>query len=329
MSRNLTRRRFIETGTAIVAAMPCAGFARAQAWPSKPIKIICAYPAGGITDLFARSYGDFVSEKVGQPVVVENKTGAGGILAAQAVKTAPADGHTLLFAITPTILQNRVLYKSLPYDTDKDFVLIACMPTGSLPLVAHKSTGATNLKEFVQYARSNKTSAGAFGAGSTAHIAATELNKAFGIQMTIAHYRGEAPMWQDLAAGAIQVGSGSYAGASSVLQSGAGRAIAVTQTKRMKKLPDVATYLEQGLTSKAFQLKTYICVVGPAGMRLQIVERLSALFVEGGDSERVQRLLDTFGIDEGPLGHEDFKKLYADEGPIWISLAKNLGLTPK
>ena len=235
----------------------------------------------------------------------------------------------MLFAISATILQNRVLYSNLPYDTDKDFVLIACMPAGNLPFVAHKSTGATNLKEFGEYARKNRTNIGTFGPGTNPHVATLELNKHFGLQMEAVHYRGEAPMWQDLAAGIIQAGMGSFPGASNVLQSGAGKVIAVTRTKRMRKLPDVATFLEQGLTSKVFQLTGYICAVGPIGVSQEIVERLSALIVEGGKSERIQKILDTFGIDETPLGHDEFKKLYAEEGPIWIASVKSLGLTPE
>jgi tripartite-type tricarboxylate transporter receptor subunit TctC len=328
MALRITRRGFIGTGAATIA-LPLADSTLAQAWPSKPIKIVCAYPAGGLADLFARAYGDYISQKVGQPVVVENKPGAGGTLAAQAVKAAPADGYTLLFAISATILQNRVLYKNLPYDTDKDFVLVACMPAGNLPFVAQKSTGATNFKEFVEYARKNKVSIGTFGPGTSPHVVTAELNKLFGLEMEAIHYRGEAPMWQDLTAGVIQAGMGSFAGASNVLQSGAGRVIAVTRTKRMKKLPDVATFLEQGLTSKVFQLTGYICAVGPTGMPQEIVDRLSGLIVEGARTERIQKLLDTFGIDELPLPHEEFKKLYAEEGPIWISAVQSLGLTPE
>jgi tripartite-type tricarboxylate transporter receptor subunit TctC len=127
----------------------------------------------------------------------------------------------------------------------------------------------------------------------------------------------------------IQAASGSYAAASNVLQSGAGRPVAVPQTKRMQKLPDVATFLEQGVSSRAFQLKGFICLVGPTGMPGEIVQRLSDLCVEGGKSERVSKLLDTFGIDESAAGHEDFKKLVAEEGPIWIGLVQSLGLTPE
>jgi tripartite-type tricarboxylate transporter receptor subunit TctC len=329
MSSKITRRTLIKSGMATAAALPLAGTAWAQAWPSKPIKIVVGYPAGGLTDLFARAYGEYVGQKLGQPVVVENRPGAGGTVAAQAVKVAPPDGYTLMFTITTTMVMNRVLYKNLPYDPEKDFVLISCMPSGGLPLVASKATGATNLNEFAAYARKNRVSFGTYAAGSAAHIAVGELNKHFGLKMEAVHYRGEAPMRQDLSAGVIQAGIGSYVAASNVIQSGAGRPIAVSQTPRMRKLPDVATYLEQGVTSRAFQLTGYIGAVGPAGIPQEIVQRLSDAMVEGGRSERVQKLLDTYGIDRAAMGHQEFRKLHEDEAPTWISLVQGLGLTPE
>jgi len=329
MSSKITRRTVVKSGIATAAALPLAGTAWAQAWPAKPIRVIVGYPAGGLTDLFARAYGEYVGQKLGQPLVVENRPGAGGTVAAQAVKAAPADGYTLMFTITTTMVMNRVLYKSLPYDADKDFVLISSMFAGHLPFVAAKATGATNLAEFAEYARKNRVSAGTYAAGSYAHMAIAEINKHFGLQMEAVHYRGEAPMWQDMAAGVIQAATASYAGASNVLQSGAGRAIAVPQMTRMRKLPDVATFHEQGVNSRLFTLKGYICAVGPAGMPQEIVQRLSDLMVEGGKSERVQKLLDTFGIDESAVGQLEFRRLYDQENPIWISLVRSLGLTPE
>ena len=337
MSRSVTRHTFAKSGIALAAALVAAAGTLplasaptwAETWPSKPIKIVCAFPAGGLTDAFARAYGDHLSQKLGQPVIVENRAGATGSIAALAVKQSPPDGYTLLVAINATFAQNRVLYKNLAYDPDKDFVLISSMTAGHLPFVAAKATGATNLKEFIEFARKNETNVGTFGAGTFPHILVAELNKQFGLQMKAVHYRGEGPMWQDLSAGVIQAGIGSYPAASNVLQSGAGRAIAVSQTRRLRKLPDVATYLEQGVTSRAFQLRGYICAVGPTGIPQEIVQRLSDLMVEGGKSERVQKLLDTFGVDESALGHEEFRRLYNEEGPIWISLVQSLGLTPE
>lgn len=123
MPLKITRRGFVSAGAAAFA-MASGDSAFAQTWPSKAIRFVVAYPPGGLTDLFARAYGDFIAQSVGQPVVVENKPGAGGTLGAQAVKASPADGYTVLFAITGTLFQNRIIYRNLPYDPDKDFVPI-------------------------------------------------------------------------------------------------------------------------------------------------------------------------------------------------------------
>ena len=169
MALKITRRGFIATGAVAIAfSHPDSGWT--QTWPSKPIKIVCAYPAGGLTNWFARMYGEYLSQKLGQPVVVENKAGASGSIGAAAVKQSPPDGYTLLVAITATLAQSRVLFKSLPYDADKDFALISNMSAGHLPLVVGKATNATNLKEFVEYARKNVTNVGTFGPGSYPHI---------------------------------------------------------------------------------------------------------------------------------------------------------------
>jgi tripartite-type tricarboxylate transporter receptor subunit TctC len=328
MGRQISRRHLFVSCLALAVAAYLASPAWAQAWPAKPIKIVVGYPAGGLTDLFARAYGEYISQKVGQPVLVENKAGAGGSIAAQAVKSAPADGYTLMFTIATTMIMNRVLYKSLPYDADKDFVLISSMSPGQLPFVVHKSTGAKTLNEFFAYAKTNKATYGTYAPGSYAHIAIVELNKHFGTNVEVVHYRGEAPMWQDFNAGVIQAASGSYAAASNVLTTGVGTAVA-NWPKRSKRLPDVPSFKELGMKSKVFDLEGFICVVGPAGMPKEAVDKLSDLMVEGGRSERVQKLLATFGIDEPAVGQAAFRKLYEAEKPVWIELVSSLGLTPQ
>ncbi len=329
-----SRREVLRFGSAAAAAaaLPAPAIAQgspAANWPNKPIRIIVGFPAGGLTDSFARAYGEFISQKTGQPVTVENKTGASGAIAAEQVKNAAPDGYTLMWTISTTMIMNKVLFKKLPYDPDKDFVLISWMSAGHLPFIVHKSVPATNLAEFAAYARANKTSVGTYGAGSYSHIAVEELNKHFGLKMEAVHYRGEAPMWIDVGSGAIQAGSGSYAAASGVLQSGNGRAIAVPTRERMRKLPNVATFYEQGVTSKAFQIQGFIGLVGPAGIPMPIVEKLSAMMVEGGKSERIQKMLDTFGVDVPAQDHKFFQKIITEEGPIWIDLLKALNLEPQ
>lgn len=327
MSRSVTRRIFVKSSIATAAALPFTGTgAWAQAWPSRPIKIVCSNFAGGITDLLARAYGDYLSQTLGQPVVVENKPGAGGTVAAQAVKASPADGHTLLFALIGTMVQNRVLYRNLPYDPDKDFVLISTMSLGSGVLMAHRSTGATNMKEFVEFARTNRTNVGTWGAGTAAHMVIAELNKQFGLQMEAVHYGRS--MWPDFDAGVLQAAQGAYLSSINSAQTGTGRVIAVGP-RRTRKLPDVPTFAEQGVTSRLFGLSGYCCLAGPSAMPREIVERLSTLMVEAGRSERVQRLMDTHGIDEAAVGHVEARALHEAEKPVWIELVSSLGLTPQ
>jgi tripartite-type tricarboxylate transporter receptor subunit TctC len=323
-----TRRGVLRYGAA-AAASSLAAPAIAETWPSKPIRIVCGYPVGGLTDIFARAYGEGIAQATGQPVVVENKTGASGAIAAEQVKAAPADGYTLMWTISTTLIMNKVLFKKLPYDPDKDFVPISWMDAGHLPTILHKSVPAAGLKDLAQYARNNKVSLGTYGAGSYSHVAVAALNRHFGLTMEAVHYRGEGPMWVDVGSGAIQGGSGSVAAASGVLQTGNGRAIAVPTKVRMKKLPDVPTFLEQGVTDVAFQVRGCIALVGPAAMPKQIVLKLSDVMVQLGKSDRIQKILTTFGIDMAAQDHVYFEKYLAEEGPVWIELVKGLNMEPQ
>lgn len=303
--------------------------ARAQAWPNKPVRVTVTFPAGGLTDVWARTYSELAAQKLGQPFVVENKAGASGAIGAEQLAKAPADGYNLMFTISTTMVMNKVLFKSLPYNPDKDFVPVAFFSAGHLPLIVHKDVPAKNIKEFVDFARKNKVSLGTYGAGSYSHVAVAELNKFFDLKMEAVHYRGEAPMWQDVASGAIHGGSGSYAAAAGVLQSNSGRAIAVPTSTRMGKLPDVGTFLEQGVTAKGFQLQGWIGAFYQTGTPAEIVEKLSAIFVEAGKTERVRKILDTFGIDDSARDHKYMRKVIDEEGPVWMELVRGLGITPQ
>jgi tripartite-type tricarboxylate transporter receptor subunit TctC len=324
-----SRRDVLGYGGAAAASLLAAPAIGQAPWPSKPIRIICGYPAGGLTDIFARAYGEYIAQKTGQPVTVENKAGASGAIAAEQVKGAAPDGYTLMWTISTTMIMNKVLFKKLPYDPDKDFVLISWMNAGHLPTIVAKNVPATNLKEFVDWAKGRKISLGTYGAGSYSHVVVETLNRLYGLSMEAVHYRGEALMWQDVASSSIQGGSGSYAAASSVLQGGTGRPIAVPSMTRMRKLPDVSTFYEQGATDRAFLVRGWIGLVGPAGMPKEVVQRLSDMMVEGGKTERIQKILDTFGIDEAARDQAYFEKVVREEGPVWIDLVKSLNIEPQ
>lgn len=326
---NISRRHFIAS-TAAASALPLiGGAAQAQTdWPNKQIRIIAGYPAGGQTDLFARAYGEYIRTVTGQSVVVENKAGASGSVAAVEFKRSAPDGYTLMFTISTTLIMNRLLIKDIAYDTDKDFIIVSIMPAGSLPFVASEKTGAKTLDEFIAYARkTEKVSIGTYGAGSYAHMAVHEMNKQYGTKIEAVHYRGEAPMWTDVAGGFIDGAHGSYGAALSVLQSGRGRALAVSR-KRMSTLPDVPTFIEQGAKSPIFGLTGFQSCSVPVGTPREIVMKLSNLLVEGGKSEKVQQVLKAYGVDEAAMTFEATQKLYKDEAPLWLEAVASLGLTP-
>jgi tripartite-type tricarboxylate transporter receptor subunit TctC len=320
------RRDVLRLGAA-AALLPAPAIA--QAWPAKPIRIVVTYPPGGLTDVYARAYGEYVSQKVGQPVVVENKAGAAGAIGAEIVKGAPADGYTLMFTNSTTMVQNKVLFKKLPYDPDKDFALVAWFNTGHLPTAVGKDVPAKTVAEFAAWAKDRKVSLATYGAGSYAHVVAETLNRHYGLKMEAVHYRGEALMWQDVASGAVQSASGSYAAMLPFVQSGAVRIIAVPTMVRMKKLPDVPTFYEQGLQEKAFQVRGWVGCAAPAGTPDDVVQKLSDLMVEGGKTERVQKINETFGIDEAARDRAYFKKVIDEEGPVWLDVIKSLNIEPQ
>lgn len=327
MDTRIRRRTVLQAGAA--SALPLFSIAsHAQSWPQRPIRLVVGYPAGGQTDLFARTYGEYITQQTGQQVLIENKPGAGGSLAAADLKRAEPDGHTFMFTISTTVVMNRVLYKSLPYDFDRDFRLVSVMPSGSLPTLAATRTGATSVKQFIEHARrTEKVNLGTYAAGSYAHMVVAELNKEFDLRMEAVHYKGEAPMWTDVGGGITDAGTGSYGAALPLLQSGKARAIGVSR-KRIRQLPDVPTFQEQGVQSKAFQLTGFQSCVAHIGTPMPIVRRMAELLVAGGQTARIQQQMANFGVDETAMTYEATQKLYQDEAPIWLDLVKGLGLTP-
>lgn len=321
----LNRRQFVAASAGAAALLAAPSLVRANAWPIKPIRMLAGSAAGGQTDQFARVYGEYLSRELGQTVVVENKAGAGGAVAATELKRSDPDGHTLMIANTTAYMLNPVLIKDVKYSVPEDFAWVAVMPGGSLPLMVSEKVGAKTLKDFIDYARkTDKVNVGTYAAGSFAHMVIVELNKQYGLKMEAVHYRGEAPMWGDLAGGSIDAGIGSYAAALPVLQAGKARPVAVSR-RRIKDLPEVATFVEQGATSRAHTLLTFQGCVAPAKTPPEIVEKLSALFVAAGKSDRVRDLLASQGIDEGPMTLQASKALYNEEAPIWADLAAGLG----
>jgi tripartite-type tricarboxylate transporter receptor subunit TctC len=328
MSGKINRRHFIAAGTAAVATPFLARGASAQAaWPSRNIRMVCSYPAGGQTDLLARAFGDFISRQVGQNVVVENKAGASGSIGAAEVARAAPDGHTVLCSISTTYVMNRVMMKNPGYDMDKDLTLVSVIPGAGLLLVANLASGVKTLDDFVAFARKKgQVNFGTYSAGSSPHMTINELNRQYGLKIEPIHYRGEAPMWTGLMDGTLDVAMGSYTAAQSVLQTNNGVVFAV-HSKKVDAIPEVKTLPEQGATSKFFTVSGFSGWALPKATPQPIVDRLSELCVAANSDPKVKEVLRTFAL-EPAIGFKESNALYQSELPTWIESAQALGLDP-
>ncbi len=327
MGIRLQRRRFVGASAALAAAALAPWGARAQAWPTKPVRVIVAFPAGGLTDALARAYSEQLATRLGQPFVVENKPGATGMIgAAEVAKSAP-DGQTFLFTISTTINQNRVLYKKMPYDPDKDFTYVSGFHAGHLPLAVNVSSPVKNMREFIELARRERVTMGNYSAGSYPHMAAQQMNKLHGTKIEPVHYKGEAPMWVDLASGQITCAIGSIAAMLPHLQNGKVRPIAVPTATRSPRLPDVPTFAEQGFKDQVFMIEGWIGMFGPANLPRAIVERVSQINQESADTPRIKQIHENFGLLPKPWTADAFEKLNREVGPVWVNLAREVGVT--
>jgi tripartite-type tricarboxylate transporter receptor subunit TctC len=328
MSTKISRRHVSAAGTAAVAMPFLPRRASAQAaWPSRQIRMICSYPAGGQTDLLARAFGEFISKQVGQTVVIENKAGASGSIGAAEVARAEPDGHTILCSISTTYIMNRVMMKNPGYDMDKDLTLVSVIPGAGLLMIASPKSGVRTLDEFVAFARkSGKVNFGTYSAGSSPHVTINELNKQYGLSIEPIHYRGEAPMWTGLMEGTLDAAMGSYTAAQPVLQGNRGILFAV-HSKRVAAIPDVKTLPEQGATGKFFTVSGFSGWALPKATPQPIVDRLAELIVAANSDPKVKEVLTTFAL-EPAIGFKDSNALYQRELPVWIESGLALGLPP-
>ena len=328
MSLKINRRHFIAAGTAAAATPFLSYGASAQGtWPSRNIRMICSYPAGGQTDLLARAFGDYIGKQIGQTVVVENKAGASGSIGAAEVARAAPDGHTMLCSISTTYVMNRVMMKNPGYDMDKDLALVSVVPGAGLLLIASKQAGIKSLDDFVAFARKKgQVNFGTYSAGSSPHMTINELNKQYGLKIEPIHYRGEAPMWTGLLDGTLDAAMGSYTAAQTVLQGDKAVVFAV-HSKKVDTIPNVKTLPEQGATSKFFTISGFTGWAVPKATPQPIVDRLAELCVAANGDPKVKEVLATFAL-EPTIGFKESNALYQRELPTWIESAQALGLEP-
>jgi tripartite-type tricarboxylate transporter receptor subunit TctC len=326
-----SRRQFLATSAALGSStLAPAVWAQSNAkspekWPSKPIKIIVAFPPGGLTDAYARMYAEQLTAKLGVSVLVENKPGAGAIIGIDAVAKSPADGYTLLMTTSGTVWHNRVLYSKLPYNLDKDLTPIANFPSGPLVVGVSDKLPINNMKEFIAYAKSNPTNMGSYSPGSYPQLVADQTNRNEGTKIVTVNYRGESPMWVDVASGQVQIAIGSYQAFATVATRGV-RAIGVTGTYRCPKLPNMPTLVEQGIQGNLVSLEGGLPLMAPSGTPEAVLQILSKIAVDGANTERAAKLRENFGIPNKPQNLAATRAEWERVVPIWVKMAVDLGI---
>ncbi len=295
-----TAKTALASIASLTAAISMAVTVQAQPFPSKPISLVVPFPAGGTTDVLARALGQELAKSLGQPVIVENKPGAGATLGADFVAKAKPDGHTLLMgAVHHTIASS--VYRKLPYDFQKDLAPITVVALVPNVLVVNPSVAATSPRELIALAKSagSKLSYGSNGNGTLQHLIGAQFEGMAGVEMLHVPYKGSGPLTTDLLGGQINLSFDTITPVLAHIKSGKLRALAVTTAKRSKALADVPTLDESAL--KGFDLGTWFGVLAPAGTPTEILTRLNAEIVKIINSADFRRRMDEIGAE--PIGN--------------------------
>ncbi|MDI9335313.1 MAG: tripartite tricarboxylate transporter substrate binding protein [Cytophagales bacterium] len=293
--------------------------AQAQAWPSKPVKIVVPFQAGGATDIVARVLATRLQEVWGQSVLVENKTGAGGSIGSNDVAKAKPDGFTLLMA-SGAIVINPHIYAKMSFDVSKDLVPITNVAQGPMVIVAAPQTPANNLKEFIALAKTKPMSFGSSGVGAQVHMAGENFLFAAGIEMSHIPYRGESLALADIAGGSVDMMAGNLAGMLPFIKSGKVKALGVTSAERSPAAPEIPTASEAGLPG--FVNVGWFGLLAPAGTPKEVIDRVHADTVRALATDEVkQRLLalGMVGIGNTPAQFGDAMRR---EGEHWARVVK-------
>jgi tripartite-type tricarboxylate transporter receptor subunit TctC len=278
----------------IALALSIATPAFAETFPARPVTLVVPLGAGGAMDVIIRTMGPKLTEILGQPMIVENKTGGGTVTAAQFVAKSAPDGYTLLVAPSGTLTTNAVLYKSLPYDPIRDFVPVGLYTKVPFVLVVNSDLPIKTIPELVSYAKSNKLSYSSTGTGAVPHLATELLRSALGIEMTHVPYRGAPPALTDVVAGHVQLTFADPSLAPPLLKDGKVRALGASSLSRIGIMSDVPPLAEAGVPG--FEAVSWHMVAAPAGTPPDVVEKLHAAFKAVGKQPEIQEKLTGMGL---------------------------------
>ncbi|WP_215325341.1 tripartite tricarboxylate transporter substrate binding protein [Polynucleobacter sp. JS-Mosq-20-D10] len=299
--------------------------ATAQSWPTKPIKLIIPFAAGGTTDILGRLLAQQLTKDLGQNVIVENKGGAGGNIAAEFVAQAPADGYTIMLASGSMLTVNPSLYKKLPVNYSKDFVNITNVASGPMLLSVSSKIPVKNLNEFIAYAKTKDLNFGSAGIGSQVHMAGENLTYAANIPATHVPYKGESAAINDLVAGQIDFMVGNLTAATGFAKTGQIKPIAVTSSKRVKQLPDVPTVAESGIPG--FESTGWFGLVAPANTPKVITDKIYDATIKAVNSEAMKKSLDLNGLTPVMNSQKDFDAQIKAELANWEKVIKGRNIS--
>ena len=322
----LHRRELLRL-TSLAAASAFAHPVLAQAWPTRPIRFIVPFNAGGTTDLIARIISQFLSERFGQQVIVENKPGGGTNIGVQAVVNAAPDGYTWLFTLATNVI-NPWLYKSLPFDFQRDIAPVAGLADQPLVMDVNPSVPAKTVNEFVAYAKANpgKLSFASFGARTISHLAIELIRSQTGIEVVHVPYTGGAPMVTDLLGGRVQAGIDALPNSLPHIRAGSLRALAVLSAKRSAAVPDVPTI---GESIPGLEVGTWTGIGVPAGTPAEVIARANREVNAGLADATIQKRFAEVGAVPLLFTPDAMRAMIARDYEKWGRVVKAAGLKPE
>ena len=320
----LRRRTFLSLAAGAAALPAASRMARAQAWPSRPARIIVGFPPGGATDIQARLMGQWLSERLGQQFLVENRAGASGNLGTEVAVRAPPDGYTLLQIVTPNAI-NAALYSNLPFDFVRDIAPVICAARLAYVVVVHPSVPATTIPEFIAYAKANpgQINYGSAGHGTPQNISCELFKMMAGVNLVHVPYRGGAPATSDLVGGHLQVIFAPVSEAIEQVKAGKLRPLAVTTAKRLDVLPDVPSV---GDFVPGYEASGFAGIGAPRNTPAEIIDLLNKELNAGLADARIRtRIVELGGT---PLGGSpaEFATIIAEAIEKWTRVIKFAGI---
>jgi len=322
----LTRRQWIASLLAAASLCPLLSAQAAEPWPDKPISLVVPFAAGGTTDILGRVIGQKLADTLHQPVLIDNRPGAGGNTGANFVSKAAPDGYTFLLAtIAHTIAPG--IYKALPYDFMKDLTPIGMVALTPNVLLVNPSIPVKTVAELVSYIKAHPDSVnyGSAGIGSTEHLSGALFRSMTGTDIHHVPYKGGAPMMADLIGGQIQMAIETSPSAAPQVRSGKVRALAVTTTSRSSAYPDVPTLNETGV--RGFDVTTWFALMAPAGTPAAITQHMTAELNAVLAQPAVKKIFEEQGVTPGDMAPEQLAAFIRSETAKWVKVAKEAGAT--